>query len=169
MQYTIDEAIRKQAKSPHELFLVNILIFHLLLTPATLAMNIGYYGLLLPLFFSGLIILFTYWRSNNAESWFVMAHWKLALRRARLLLFGYLGTAFIMLLGWLITQGMSDERMQVIMFETLMRIAIMPTLILVMVSAVLEAGSINQAQRGEVPDGIVNRYPAPGDVEVVSE
>ena len=169
MFFAIDAVLKKKAKSPHELFLINILIFHLLLTPATLALGIGRLGLLLPPFFSGLIILFTYLRSTRTDHWFIVAHWKLALRRARLLLYGYAGTALLLGIGWLITLGMDKHSMQEIMLTVFTRIAIMPTLILVMVSAVIEAGSINQATRGELPDSLLKHYPAPDSAETLDQ
>jgi hypothetical protein len=40
----------------------------------------------------------------------------------------------------------------------------MPTFILVVVTFVLESGSIYQAGRGEVPDGLLKKFPAPDHI-----
>ena len=42
-----------------------------------------------------------------------------------------------------------------------MRVGVMPTVVLVLVSFVLANMALEQANKGEVPDGIVNRYPTP--------
>lgn len=89
-----------------------------------------------------------------------MAHWKIALRHCRLLLIGYGITGGILLLASLLTLGMQGN-MQEIFFTALTRLGVMPTVILVFVSFILESSALFQAVRGEVPDAIVNRYPAP--------
>lgn len=161
----IDEASRKRAKWSHELYLINILFFHLLLTPATIALEIGYYGLLLPLFFSSLVIGYIYLKGRRAREWFVMVHWRLSFGRCRLLLIGYALSATLFFLGWLIAMGSDQKSMQEIMVTVFTRIAIMPTLIIVMITAVLEAGSISQVANGEVPNGMAKRFPPPDTVK----
>ncbi|MCU7915825.1 MAG: hypothetical protein KZQ65_07975 [Candidatus Thiodiazotropha sp. (ex Gloverina cf. vestifex)] len=54
-----------------------------------------------------------------------------------------------------------------IMMVAISRVAVVPTLLTVMVCFVLESGSIYQAGRGEVPDGITRRMPPPDDLVVV--
>jgi hypothetical protein len=159
MRYQIDETVKRRARWAHELFLINVLFFHLLLTPASIALEIGWYGLLLPLLFSSGVILFTWYRGRMPAPWFVVAHWRLAFRRCRLLLLGYAITALVFLVAWLVTLGIDEESMKTIMLTVFTRIAVMPTLIMVMVTAVIEAGGINQVGQGEVPDWLVERLP----------
>jgi len=176
MEIEVPEEQIKRAKTPHELFMLNLIAFHLLLTPAVIVLakfpqvmalakmlGIGELALVLPLppLFSSLVILYTYVRSRADQPWFVMAHWKLALRRYRILGIGYGLSALVMLGGWALTQGSSMEG---IMIVALTRVGIMPTLIAVIIDFALEAGSINQAERGEVPDAIASRYPPPASV-----
>lgn len=59
MNFELDLAIRKQAKTPHELYMFNLAAFHLLMTPATIALGIGIVGVLLPFSLSLLMILYT--------------------------------------------------------------------------------------------------------------
>jgi hypothetical protein len=54
--------------------------------------------------------------------------------------------------------------MQDIFLTISSRIGIMPTFVLVVINFVLESGSIYQAGRGEVPDGMLKRYPPPEGV-----
>jgi len=67
-------------------------------------------------------------------------------------------------LGWLLSRGQSDPRMQDLMFIALQRVAIAPLLIALMALIMLESGSLSQAGRGEVPDGLVVRFPPPADL-----
>lgn len=154
MQFEINDKVKKKARWPHDLFVLNIFFFHLLLTPATILLNVGQLGLLLPLALSGSVIGYIYFRSRTAPHWFVAAHWKLAFRRCKLLLGGYMGSAVIFFIGWLVSQGAQSESMQSIMFTVFTRIAIMPTLIMAMITVVLEASATGAVSRGEIPDVI---------------
>jgi len=93
----------------------------------------------------------------------VMAHWKMALRRCRLLLIGYAITGTVLLLAWLLSLGMQGH-MKEIMFTALTRIGVMPTVILVFVCFVMESNALFMAARGEVPDATVARHPAPAEL-----
>jgi len=135
-----------------------------MLAPAGIVIDIGMYGLLLPLTISLSVIGYTYLQSKKSGPWFVIAHWKLAFRRCRLLMLGYAVTALFMLIAWLVTLGMADATMKDILYTAITRIGIMPTLIMVMVTVVLEAGGLNQVSRGEVPESIVRVFPPPEDM-----
>ena len=87
--------------------MLNVLFFHLLLTPATIVLGIGLKGLLIPL----AVIAYIYFRGRRDHRWFVAAHWRLALQRCKLLLIGYALTAAILLLAELLTSGMQDTHM----------------------------------------------------------
>ena len=77
---------------------------------------------------------------------------------------GYLITATILGFAFLATSGSSKSD---IMMVALSRVAAVPVLITVMVCFVLESGSIYQAGRGEVPDGVAKRFPPPQDLVVI--
>ena len=161
MKFSPTDAEKKRARWAHDLFVLNILFFHLLLTPAVIVMGVGQKGLLLPLSLSGLVIAFIYYRSRKDPSWFVEAHWRLSFNRCKLLMMGYAGSLLVFGIGWLITLGMDQESMRNIMFTVFTRIAIMPTLILAMVSTVLEASATSLVSKGEVPDKLVKAFPPP--------
>ena len=164
MNFSPTDSEKKRARGAHDLFVLNILFFHLLLTPATIVMGVGQIGLLLPLTLSGLVIAFIYYRSRKDPSWFVEAHWRLSFNRCKLLMMGYAGSLLVFGIGWLITLGMDQESMRNIMFTVFTRIAIMPTLILAMVSTVLEASATSLVSKGEVPDKLVKAFPPPAAV-----
>ena len=164
MKFSPTDAEKKRARWAHDLFVLNILFFHLLLTPATIVMGVGQIGLLLPLTLSGLVIAFIYYSIRKDPSWFVEAHWRLSFNRCKLLMMGYAGSLLVFGIGWLITLGMDQESMRNIMFTVFTRIAIMPTLILAMVSTVLEASATSLVSKGEVPDKLVKAFPPPAAV-----
>lgn len=158
----VSEAERKEAQFPHNLFVSGIFLFDLLLTPAAIVMNIGLYGLLLPLAGSLLVVAVIWWRTRKTTTWFVDAHWRLSLRHGQWLLVGYAVSAALMLLAWLLSLASHDPRMGHILLTALTRIAVLPTLVAVMVTVVLEASALALAGRSEVPDRIARNFPPPG-------
>jgi hypothetical protein len=162
MQYAAaTETEIRQAQFPHNLFISGVFAFDLLMTPAVLALKIGMIGLLIPLVLSGALIAWIYLRSRKTTSWFVDAHWKLAFSRARLLMIGYAISAVLIFLAWLVSISMQDHNMGHIVWTALTRVALMPTVILVLVTAVLEFGSYAQAAKREVPDKLAASFPPP--------
>ena len=149
------------AQAPHNLFVSGLFLFDLLMAPAVIALEIGMAGLLIPLTCSGALIAVIYLRSKTITSWFVAAHWHLAWLRSRLLLLGYAISAVLIFVAWLVSLGARDPNMEQIMWTALTRIALMPTLILVMVTAVLEAAAIPLATKREVPDKLAAKFPPP--------
>lgn len=176
MLFEIEEETRRRARTPHEISMINLMFFHLLLgagtvvlvlTKAEIMQEVGNWGFLLPLIASLSVITFIHLRAFRAsahEPWFVAVHWRLAMRRSRLLLIAYTVTGLIIAGGFLIASGLDKKTMQDIVVTIATRIGAVPTLLIVMVSFVLESGSIYQAGRGEVPEGMVKRFPPPGDL-----
>jgi len=164
MQYLpATDAEVKQAQFPHNLFVTGLFTFDLLMTPAVLALKIGMIGLLIPLLCSGTLIAYIYVRSRKSSTWFVDMHWKLAYSRAQLLMIGYAISAVLIAVAWLISLASHDPNMQHILWTALTRIALMPTLILVLITAVLEASAIAVVSKREVPDKLAASFPPPAD------
>jgi hypothetical protein len=59
-------------------------------------------------------------------------------------------------LGWLLS--LASPNLQEVMFVALVRVAVAPMLISVMVLAVLESSALFQANTGEVPDRIAAKF-----------
>lgn len=170
MLFQLDDAIKKKARAPHELFMFNLAVFHLMFAPISVFLMRDVTALLIPLTFSSAVIAYIFIQGKRAETngpWFVMAHWKLAFRRAVTLLIGYGLTAIIIGGGVLLAMSSGKASMQDIIITISSRIGIMPTFILVVVNFVLESGSIYQAGRGEIQDSLVKKYPAPDDITVL--
>lgn len=150
-----------QAQFPHNLFISGLFLFDLLMTPAVLALKIGMIGLLIPLVLSGSLIAWIWLRSQKTTNWFVDMHWKISFARAKLLMLGYAISGTLIFLAWLVSISMKDHNMGNIVWTALTRVALMPTVILVLVTAVLEFGSYAQAGKREVPDKLAEKFPAP--------
>lgn len=151
----------KKAQFPHNLFVAGLFMFDLLLTPAVIALKIGMLGLFIPLLCSGTLIAFIYLRSKKTTTWFVDVHWKLTFKRAQWLMIGYAISAVLILLAWLISLTAHTPDMGRIIWTALTRIALMPTLITVLITAVLEASAIPLAAKREVPDKLAASFPRP--------
>jgi len=151
----------KKAQSPHNLFISGVFLFDLLMTPAILALKIGMVGLLIPLLCSGALIAWIYLRSRKTTTWFVDMHWKISFARCKLLMLAYAISATLIFLAWLISISTKDHNMSHIIWTALTRVALMPTVIMVLVTAVLEFGSYAQAGKREVPDKLAEKFPAP--------
>lgn len=114
MFFAIDEAQQRRAKSPHELAMINLLLFNLLIGVALLGGSMAqpdsviaaykWFGVALPLALSLAVILFTWIRAARAprtQPWFVAAHWRLSAGRYRVLLAAYLISAAVVSLAFL--------------------------------------------------------------------
>ncbi len=136
----------RAAKRPHELFVLNLIFFHLLALPIGLAFEFGYWGMVVPLLSSSLLLL--YFRSQLAiyekqgESW-VSDHWRQAVQRFRWLYLGYLIVAI--LIGMVLLFVDADS----IAFVALTRVAVMPAIILVLVTFIMSTAAIGRAGSGE--------------------
>jgi hypothetical protein len=167
MLFDIDEATRKSAKTPHELSMLFLVGCHLIAAPVSIVLDVGMLGFLIPLALSLTVIAFIWLKAGSAknhDSWFVAAHWRLSANRTRILMVGYTISAVILGMAMMATSGSSKGD---IMMVAISRVAVVPTLVTVMICFVLESGSIYQAGRGEVPDGVAKRMPPPDDLVIV--
>ena len=142
---------KKAARLPHNIFMLNLALVHLMMTPAAIALEIGIAGILIPLFISLTIMAYTYINSKKEEFKqhpFVQYHWELSLKRYRLLLISYGVTASLIAIGTLLSLSSPDPNMQEILQTVFIRIAVMPVLLVVMMCFYLESSAINLATRG---------------------
>ncbi len=133
-------------KRPHELFVLNLIFFHLLAVPGGLAFGLGYWGMVVPIISSTMLVI--YYRktvsvlSSNRDDW-VRGHWEQALKRFRWLYIGYLTVAILIGLVRLFVDADS------IAFVALTRVAVMPAIVLVLVTFVMSTAAIGRAGNGE--------------------
>lgn len=193
MFFAVDETTRRKAKTPHELAMVNLIVFNLLIGVALLAGSmaepdsmIGRYkwiAVSIPLSLSLLLIAIAWARSRRPDEtigWFAVTHWRLASSRYRLILMAYLVCAALLSIALVGKQGDVQIAEQLRTLPPAMqemerhklesqdmagavwaRIGVVPLLLAVMVTIMLESGALYQAGRGELPDGLVARFPPP--------
>lgn len=161
MQFQISASEIKRAQLPHNLFITGLFVFNLLMVPAVILLNAGIAGLLIPLSCSGAMIAYLYLRSKKTTNWFIDAHWLLAFRNSRWLMLGYAVTAVLIFIAWLISLTAQEASMAHILWTALTRIALLPTLIAVMATAIAEASAISLASKREVPDKLAALFPPP--------
>ena len=104
MHYKVTEQEIRAAKTPHHIFNINVIITHLFISMIVLEIGNTLALLLVPLI-SSLVIFYLYHRKNSASvqaSWFVSAHWTLAWRRGRILLFSYAVALLMVAIYWVI-------------------------------------------------------------------
>ena len=160
MQFDASETEVKQAKFPHNLLIVGLFAFNLFTVPAVLALHIGMAGLLIPLFCCGALVGYINMNADKMSSPFVAAHWRLAFLNSRWLFLGYAVTGTLIAIAWLVSQTAHEESMKHILWTALTRIGLLPTLVAVMVTAIMEAGAISQATSRELPDKLASKLQA---------
>lgn len=143
---------RGRAGAAHEVLMMNLAIFHLLLP--VVALSSGYVSILLTLSLFGSAVMI-FWIAQKAkcteDSSLIHAHWQLAWKRCRLLLIAYAISTVIMLLGWLIASSQSDQNMHTIMLVVFSRIAAVPIVLMVLALFVMSTTALSQARQGEFP------------------
>jgi hypothetical protein len=108
--------------------------------------------LTLALIGSSIIIIWIALKSKKvSDNQLVHAHWQLAWRRYRLLLIGYFASGMIMLFGWIMGIMQTDHQMQGILLVVFSRIAVVPTIIIVLILFVLSTSALSQARQGKMP------------------
>ncbi|MGC9386361.1 MAG: hypothetical protein ACP5D0_05410 [Hydrogenovibrio sp.] len=91
MHYQVTPEETHLAKNPHHIFNINIIITHLFISMIVLEIGTTMMLLAVPVV-SSLVIAYIYQNGRAIRkrgSWFVSAHWELAWRRCRILLYSY--------------------------------------------------------------------------------
>jgi len=143
---------KSRAGFAHEVVMMNLAIFHLLLPVA--ALSSGYISIFLSLALIGSAVMI-FWVARRAKQTedvaLVQTHWKLAWKRCHLLLLSYAVSSVIMLLGLLLASLQVDQNMFTIMLVVFSRIAAVPIVLMVLVLLVMETTALSQARQGEIP------------------
>ncbi|MBK1631626.1 hypothetical protein CKO31_12905 [Thiohalocapsa halophila] len=118
MFYAVDEVERRRGKAPHELAMINLLLFNLLIGVALLAGSMAepdslihrlkWLAVAVPLVASLAVMVLSWVRAARAKAqgtWFAAAHWQLSARRWRLLLAAYVLSAGVVSLAFVGCDG----------------------------------------------------------------
>jgi len=167
MQYQISAQTRKKAELPHSLFTLNLIIVHLFASYTMLELGYGQKIIFIP--FVSMLILAALWfkakqqRTDNTD-WFVAAHWLLMTKRAKILLIAYaVGLSIGVLLSVLVDPLKGQTTNLVAMY-----LGGIPIFFGLLITFVLSGGSIYDARRGVIGDKIVEQFPAPSDMTILT-
>ncbi len=159
----ISEAERKQARHPHEYFLINLITNHILVFVGLLGMakQEPYLILIVPAV-SILILTYLVWRARLSEKrdpWYVFVHWQLCARRSRF----FIGMILLMGLGIAAILASVGGEIKDLRpgHYAIGGMVMLPTLFTVLVLIIMESDAVHKASIGEVPDGLVKKYPPP--------
>ncbi|VAX13154.1 hypothetical protein MNBD_GAMMA24-2555 [hydrothermal vent metagenome] len=165
MQFEISENEKKQARHPHEIFLINLITNHILVFIALLGMARTYPLLMLitPSISLCLLlyILFRARRSLTRDPWFVKCHWQIGARRSRLFIAMLATMGLIMLAIVLISGGELKPH-----HYAFAGVGALPTILTTLALIIMESEAMHQARLGIVPDRIIQQFPNPDAIRV---
>lgn len=167
LQFTISEIEAKQAKIPHDIFLVNLIFNHILVFATILtASSLTQYIVVVPIF-SILSTLYIFWgaqRAKNKYSWYVNGHWQVCVSRNKkfMIMIAVMLTVFILL--WFVSGGHLRPQHWALGGAT-----VLPVIATVLVLIMMESESLHQAKDGVLPDWVLERFPNGAPQPVVSQ
>jgi hypothetical protein len=156
---------RKSAKTPHELFTINMVIVHLFFSLGmiklfSLSMNSA---ISTSVAISLCIIAYTFFRTKKTKEnapHLVYLHWQLSLGRYKLLIgayvFYFLVTSLSLVIGTDAPASMDGSK---IIDSILDLLGVVPLFFSVLVSMVLGSGSMFNAGRGEIDQAFMQKHP----------
>jgi len=163
MKFEISEQERKQARHPHEYFLINLITNHILLFVGLLGMarDNPQAMLIVPVISISILsyLLFRASRSFGRDPWFVSCHWQLCARRSRFFI-GMIVFMGLVVLGLILLVGGDMSALKPGHYA-MGGVAMLPTIFSVLVLVVMESDAVHKANLGEVPDWLVEKYPRP--------
>jgi len=157
MQFEISEDEARKARIPHEIFLTNLILNHILVFVAIIsASSLAQYVVIVPIL-SMLTIVYLILAARRARrkaSWYVNGHWQLCARRNRgfLIMIAIMGLVF---LGVFLVSG-GHMRPQ---HWAIGGAAALPTMVTVLVLIIMESDALHQAKQGILPDWVREQYP----------
>ena len=165
MEYNVSEEECQKARAPHEIFLTNLIGNHILWFVSSLGVAGDYWQpLAMVPVISLTTVFYTMWRANRVrssseESWFVMCHWQLAVKRSRILLGVMLFLLVVAALGWVAYTylGLMDIAVKAMIGG----MGILPVMVTVLVLIMMEIDAMHQATQGKLSAKIAEAYPNP--------
>lgn len=149
-----NEAERSAARTPHDIFLTNLIVNHILLFTAIAATGGSFFGfiVLVPIL-SFCFLAYTFWRAGRVkreDSEFIYIHWQIARRWSKLFASVLLLVVVISVLGWLgySYMGMMKEAV----FAFIGGLGFLPILLSTLTLIVIESDSLHHARVGTLPN-----------------
>ena len=143
----------KAAKVPHDIFLSNLIMNHILLFTglATFGQSYMKFLVLVPII-SISTISYTFYRAAKVkrdDNEFIYIHWQIARRWSKSFAIALTLLATVATLGWMANQylGLMKEAV----YALIGGLGILPTLVTVLVLIVIESDSLHHARMGTLP------------------
>ncbi len=171
MNYVVPENETKKAKLPHEIFLTNLIGNHILWFVAALGVvRSTWYPLLVVPVVSIACLGYVILRAKQAQRkdpWFVMCHWQISAKRSKIFLLMFMVFWFACLLGWVGYSylGMMEEAV----YAVIGGMGVLPIMVTTLVLIIMESDVLHQAGHGNLPKGVIERYPNPDLTTSVGE
>ncbi|PHS32682.1 MAG: hypothetical protein COA95_02715 [Methylophaga sp.] len=159
-EYQVTEQEISAAKVPHDIFLSNLIMNHILLFTAIAAFGGKYINLLVLIpILSFIALSVTFYRASRVkreDSEFIYVHWQIARRWS--IFFGCILMLLctVSFLGWLGQQY--GNMMKEMTYALIGGLGILPTLMSVLVLVIIESDSLHHARLGTYPKGARRRY-----------
>ena len=156
---------RKSAKTPHELFTINMVIVHLFFSLGMIKL-LGFSmngAISSAIALSLYIIVYTFFQTKRAKENapnLVYLHWKLSLDRYKLVIGAYVFYFIVTSLSFFIdTDAPASMDGTSILDSILSLLGIVPLFFVILVSMVLGSGSMFNAGRGEIDQAFMQDHP----------
>lgn len=170
MKFEIDEAQIKASKIPHEVFLTNLIVNHILYFVSALGIAksipelvavtpIASIAALSYIMFKGRTVL-------KDAPWFVQCHWRIAMKRSKLLIIILLG--LIALLAGLYAIHTIGGAAFATIFP-LAAVVTLPVLVTIFALIIMESDALHLSKNGQVPNSMVEKFPPPTELKVIEE
>jgi hypothetical protein len=150
-----------QAKKPHDLFLVNLIANHILAFVGTLGLASSWaWPMLVVPITSFLILSYTIYRANKSltnDPWFVKCHWQLALKRSKALMVVIALACTAAAVGVLLYSQFGVMKEAAMAFVG--GLGLLPVMVTVLILIIMESDALHQANKGELPESLVKKFP----------
>jgi hypothetical protein len=148
------------AKAPHDIFISNLIMNHILLFTglATFGQSYMKFLIVVPII-SIATISYTFYRAakvKREDSEFIYIHWQIARRWSKLFAIVLSLLATVATLGWLANEHLG--LMKEAVYALIGGLGILPTLVTVLVLIVIESDSLHHARIGTLPKWAQRRF-----------
>ncbi len=165
MKFDIDDSDIKASKIPHEIFLTNLIVNHVLYFISALGMAKSLPQLVAatPIISIGALgyIMVRGKKIQRSAPWFVRCHWQIAMNRSRILLLTL--SALTLLLSTLYAIHLYGDVAFAQIFP-MAAIVTIPVMITILALILMESEALHFASSGQLSKGMVERHPPPEQI-----
>lgn len=157
MKFEVSPEDLKKARTPHEVFLTNLIFNHVLVFVAVMsASSLTQLIIFIPIF-SIASLIYIFWGAQRAKtraSWYVNGHWQVAARRSRFFLLMLATMGSVLAIIYFISGG--DMKPQHWAFGGA---AFLPIMVSVLGLIIFESESLHMAKIGILPKWVCDKFP----------